>query len=175
MTRKSIKYSIFCTGIVIGFVVIDFLLVQETNVVSVRSALAADLSVISPDKATKIKTLLGVDLIYSDFFPNVDNRANVLIQTQVAQLEKKSDPAVISTEPIKYPIKKTVENPRITAPRPVSYDNVNGKLVCDKKNDHPTKSKKGKGKHLDMECCFDPDEYPNPWCYYPKEKYGKYL
>ncbi|NTW15703.1 MAG: hypothetical protein HGA38_05070 [Candidatus Moranbacteria bacterium] len=63
--------------------------------------------------------------------------------------------------------------PRITAPHPVSYKKVNGRLVCAKKHDHPSKS--GKGKHLDMECCLDPDEYPNPWCYYPPEKYGKYL
>jgi hypothetical protein len=48
-------------------------------------------------------------------------------------------------------------------------------MVCAKKNDKPGKSNKGKSKHLDMECCLDPDEYPNPWCYYPPEKYGKYL
>lgn len=63
-----------------------------------------------------------------------------------------------------------IERPRpkpiITAPMPVAYDRVNGKLVCDKKNDKPRKSKKGKGKHLDMECCLDPDEYPNPHCTY---------
>ena len=56
--------------------------------------------------------------------------------------------------------------PRITAPMPVSYKRVNGKLVCAKKNDKPRKSKQGKGKHLDMECCLDPDEYPNPHCTY---------
>ncbi|NTW13879.1 MAG: hypothetical protein HGA31_02515 [Candidatus Moranbacteria bacterium] len=65
--------------------------------------------------------------------------------------------------------------PKITAPHPVSYKKENGRLVCAKKNDHPSKSKQHKGKHLDMECCLDPDEYPNPWCYYPKDKYGKYL
>lgn len=56
--------------------------------------------------------------------------------------------------------------PKITAPRPVSAKIVNGKLVCAKKNDKPRKSKQNKGKHLDMECCLDPDEYPNPWCTY---------
>jgi|GEM_PF-617302 len=56
--------------------------------------------------------------------------------------------------------------PKITAPRPVSAKKVNGRLVCAKKNDHPRKSKQHKGKHLDMECCLDPDEYPNPWCTY---------
>ena len=56
--------------------------------------------------------------------------------------------------------------PKITAQRPVSAKVVNGKLVCAKKNDKPRKSKQDKGKHLDLECCLDPDEYPNPWCTY---------
>lgn len=65
--------------------------------------------------------------------------------------------------------------PKITAPKPVAAKNVGGRLVCAKKTDHPGKSKQNKGKHLDMECCLDPDEYPNPWCYYDPKKYGKYL
>lgn len=65
--------------------------------------------------------------------------------------------------------------PVISAPMPVSYDVVGGKLVCAKKNDHPGKSTKDKGKHMDMECCLDPDEYPNPHCTYSASKYGKYL
>jgi hypothetical protein len=65
--------------------------------------------------------------------------------------------------------------PRITAPMPASYKIVDGRLVCAKKNDNPGKSKQNKGRHMDMECCLDPDEYPNPHCYYPPNKYGKYL
>lgn len=73
-------------------------------------------------------------------------------------------------------IKRPKPKPRITAPKPIAATKtVNGRRVCAKKNDHPGKSKQGKSKHLDMECCLDPDEYPNPWCYYPPEKYGKYL
>ena len=60
-------------------------------------------------------------------------------------------------------------------PMPVSYKVARGRLVCAKNNDHPEKSKKNKGKHLDMECCLDPDEYPNPHCYYPTDKYGNIL
>lgn len=56
--------------------------------------------------------------------------------------------------------------PKITARKPVAAKRVGGKLVCAKKNDKPQKSDKGKGKHLDLECCLDPDEYPNPWCSY---------
>lgn len=62
--------------------------------------------------------------------------------------------------------------PKITAPKPIAVTKTDsrGRLICAKKDDHPRKSKKGKGKHLDMECCLDPDEYPNPWCYYPPGK-----
>lgn len=52
-----------------------------------------------------------------------------------------------------------------------------GRKVCEKKNDKPGKSKENnKGKiHMDMECCLDPDEIPNPHCYYDPGKYGKYM
>jgi len=65
--------------------------------------------------------------------------------------------------------------PKITAPKPASYKIVNGRLVFAKNKDKPSKSDKNKKKHLDMECCLDPDEYPNPHCYYDPGKYGKYL
>jgi hypothetical protein len=65
---------------------------------------------------------------------------------------------------------------KINAPAPFWYAKDGaGRMVCDKKNDHPGKSKQGKKKHMDMECCLDPDEYPNPHCYYSPQKYGKYL
>lgn len=56
--------------------------------------------------------------------------------------------------------------PKFSARRPVAAKKVGGKLVCAKKHDDPHKSDQGKGKHLDLECCLDPDEYPNPWCSY---------
>lgn len=71
--------------------------------------------------------------------------------------------------------KPVLPKQRITAPAPASYKVVNGRKVCEKSNDRPSKSKQNKGRHMDMECCLDPDEYPNPHCYYPPEKYGKYL
>lgn len=65
---------------------------------------------------------------------------------------------------------------KITAPMPAWYKkDTLGRLVCAKKKDHPGKSKQGKKKHLDMECCLDSDEYPNPHCYYDPAVYGKYL
>jgi hypothetical protein len=36
---------------------------------------------------------------------------------------------------------------------------------CPEKNDHPSYSKT-KGKHMDEDCCPDPDEWPNPRCAY---------
>lgn len=65
--------------------------------------------------------------------------------------------------------------PKITAPKPASYKVINGRLVCAKNKDKPAKSDKNKKKHLDMECCLDPDEYPNPHCYYDPGKYSKYM
>lgn len=68
-----------------------------------------------------------------------------------------------------------LEIARANAPLPVKFKWENGRRVCEKDNDKPKKSKKGKGHHLDMECCLDPDEDPNPHCYYPPEKYGDLL
>lgn len=50
-----------------------------------------------------------------------------------------------------------------------------GRLVCSKKNDKPSKSDSNKKGHMDRECCLDPDEVPNPRCYYPVSKYGDLL
>lgn len=66
--------------------------------------------------------------------------------------------------------------PAIRAPGPYVFEKDEaGRKVCNKKNDHPGKSKQNKGKHMDMECCLDPDEIPNPHCFYSQSKYGKYL
>lgn len=43
---------------------------------------------------------------------------------------------------------------------------------CRHKNDHPRKSKQGKGKHMDEDCCPDPDEWPNPGCAYSGKGLG---
>lgn len=66
--------------------------------------------------------------------------------------------------------------PGLKAGYPAIYKkDSQGRLVCPTKNDKPAKSKKDKPTHIDMECCLDPDEIPNPHCYYPREKYGKLL
>lgn len=50
-----------------------------------------------------------------------------------------------------------------------------GRMVCIHDDDKPKISNKDKPVHKDMECCLDPDEFPNPYCHYPREKYGKVL
>jgi hypothetical protein len=56
--------------------------------------------------------------------------------------------------------------PKIQKYWPNSYDKRGGKLVCWKKNDKPHKSNKNPYGDVDMQCCLDPDEIPNPWCTY---------
>ncbi|MFA5777458.1 MAG: hypothetical protein WC906_03405 [Parcubacteria group bacterium] len=77
---------------------------------------------------------------------------------------------------IKRP-KASIE-PVVRAPMPYVYDvDSLGRKVCNHKHDHPHKSDKKDHKkgHMDMECCLDPDEVPNPNCYYDPDVYGKYL
>ncbi|MFH1182924.1 MAG: hypothetical protein V1690_01535 [Candidatus Moraniibacteriota bacterium] len=68
---------------------------------------------------------------------------------------------------IQVAARRTTVVRRITAPKPLAKTRiVGGKRMCANKNDKPRKSKTNHGKHMDMECCLDPDEYPNPWCSY---------
>jgi len=70
---------------------------------------------------------------------------------------------------VNYTLKPAPPKPKRPRARvPVGAKIVNGKYVCKKKHDYVGKSKKNnKGYlHLDLECCLDPDEYPNPWCTY---------
>ena len=84
--------------------------------------------------------------------------------------------ALVSFVPLVASAKDPVVPSLRDAPSPNMYKtDDSGRKVCSKKNDKPSKSKKYKSIHLDMECCLDPDEIPNPHCYYPPEKYGKYL
>jgi hypothetical protein len=52
---------------------------------------------------------------------------------------------------------------------------VNGRRVCKKNNDNPSKSKNNPVGHIDAECCLDPDEVPNSRCSYPSEIYSKMI
>lgn len=55
---------------------------------------------------------------------------------------------------------------RAAAARAASLKAASVKVSCAEKNDgHPGKSKT-KGKHMDEDCCPDPDEWPKPGCIY---------
>ena len=45
---------------------------------------------------------------------------------------------------------------------------VDGRKVCAHKDDDPHDSYQDKEVHIDRQCCLDPDEVPNPRCYYPE-------
>lgn len=98
-----------------------------------------------------------------------DDSVPIVREQQEIQEKPKSIPTPV---PKSVPVKRPAA---IHVPMPYIYKTENGRKVCATKNDHPRKSKKGKGTHMDMECCLDPDEYPNPHCYYPPEKYEKLL
>jgi hypothetical protein len=66
-------------------------------------------------------------------------------------LEKKEDPAEASNQLMRRIIRPQVK--------------FVAKSSCAEKNDHPGYSKT-KGKHMDEDCCPDPDEWPNPRCAY---------
>jgi len=110
------------------------------------------------------------DVEVIDSHPEEVNKQSIPIEGS-----KKATTKIISPRPkavIMPPVSKRVNN----APRPISYKrNADGLRVCAKRGDHPSKSDTKKKKHMDMECCLDPDEYPNPNCHYPTSKYGKYL
>ncbi len=85
---------------------------------------------------------------------------------ELIKAELNSQEKFTETKRVNYFAKPIPPKPRITAPKPHGAKKVNGKYVCAKKNDKPKKSSKNPEGHLDMECCLDPDEYPNPWCTY---------
>ncbi|MDI6778259.1 MAG: hypothetical protein QMD77_03635 [Patescibacteria group bacterium] len=71
-------------------------------------------------------------------------------------------------------VKRKLARPKKIAPKIISTlpppraktKKVNGLRVCAKKNDHGHESRNRSQPHMDRECCPDPDEWPNPHCYY---------
>lgn len=64
-------------------------------------------------------------------------------------------------------------NPKIDPSIPAKT--LSGKTIahgnlraCKHKHNEPRRSK-NKGFHVDEDCCIDPDEYPNPLCYYSEK------
>lgn len=87
----------------------------------------------------------------------------------LAQKTAEPPPVLVETLPrSRMPVKPAAHFPEL-------FKRENGRLVCSVNHDKPHKSRRGKGRHMDMECCLDPDETPNPNCYYSPEKYGHLL
>ncbi len=68
-------------------------------------------------------------------------------------VEKKIVPKIVTSPIIKRPAPKRIL------------------LTCGEKHDKPHKSRQHKGKHIDEDCCPDPDEWPNPACAYSSGGY----
>jgi hypothetical protein len=76
------------------------------------------------------------------------------------EFEKQTQPAEAKPE-VKPQMQKSVA----TAPKIIIRKPVVLRISCAEKNDHPSKSAT-KGKHMDEDCCPDPDEWPKPGCVY---------
>ena len=90
--------------------------------------------------------------------------------------------AIASVLGVADSVKKKLIKPKKIAPKVINAPppraetkKVNGLRVCAKKNDHGRESHKGSQPHMDRECCPDPDEWPNPHCYYTPEQLSRML
>jgi len=87
--------------------------------------------------------------IFPEFYDIVSTLNLDKKETGIAQTSKVLIKRVISSPPVRF----------VSGPS------------CAVKNDHPSKSKT-KGKHMDEDCCPDPDEWPNPHCSYSSGALG---
>ena len=107
------------------------------------------------------------------------NSKNKFIQATIGSKLRKLNidinGAIHLARTIDYTYRPAPPKPKRPAARiPGGAKVVNGRYVCKKKKDYVGKSKNNnKGYlHLDLECCLDPDEYPNPWCTYRPGELG---
>lgn len=107
-----------------------------------------------------------------------NNKSTIIYAVAGSKLKKLTIDNTGTTHPsriIDYTYKPAPPKPRRPRARiPGGAKKVNGKYVCGKKHGYVGKSKSNnKGYlHLDLECCLDPDEYPNPWCTYKPGELG---
>lgn len=64
--------------------------------------------------------------------------------------------------------KDTAKNTTATKPPVAPKKEASKAISCKHENDHPSYSKT-KGKHMDEDCCPDPDERPKPGCVYSQK------
>ena len=97
-------------------------------------------------------------------------------ETDFFQEEDVIEKVALPVAPSKPSVPRGYIAPGIVASVPATYKKDSlGRMVCEKRKDKPGISTQDKPVHIDMECCLDPDEIPNPFCYYHPERYGKLL
>jgi hypothetical protein len=116
--------------------------------------------------------------------PAGDAGTTVAPEEKVTPDEEKPPVVVLQENKEEKPVEKIVEN-TMKAPAPVVRKDTtkttavakppvipkkeaSKSISCKHKNDHPSYSKT-KGKHMDEDCCPDPDEWPKPGCVYSKK------
>jgi hypothetical protein len=121
-----------------------------------------------------------------------EKEAEIYAVGNVLAAEKESDGENISPENsgravasvlgVADSVKKKLIKPKKIAPKVINAPppraetkKVNGLRVCAKRNNHGHESHNGSRSHMDRECCPDPDEWPNPHCYYTPEQLSRML
>lgn len=121
---------------------------------------------------------MGMDFEYN-FFPTLSDspKSSLLATKNMTQFEAAANTFALDFEAIEIMKKKTAERLRQQAIAAEKerikslYRPSTQKSVCIEKHIHPSKSDK-QGKHIDEDCCPDPDEWPNLRCKYKPSDYA---
>ena len=121
---------------------------------------------------------MGQDFEYN-FFPVLSDssKSSLLTTKRMSQFEAAANTFSLDFEAIALQKKKTAERLRqqaIAAEKErikTLYRPSTQKSVCVEKHIHPSKSDR-QGKHIDEDCCPDPDEWPNLRCKYKSSDFG---
>lgn len=121
---------------------------------------------------------MGQNFEYN-FFPALidSSKSSSLVTENMPQFEAAANTFTLDFEAIELAKKKTAERLKQQAIAAEKarikslYRPSTQKSVCIEKHIHPSKSDK-QGKHVDEDCCPDPDEWPNLRCKYKPSDYG---
>lgn len=157
---KKYRSTIFLAGVVF---IINFLTFVQTNQKSQEVDLIKEVE-------AEVFTIDSSKEALSKIQETTKKFEEKIEEEKIEVLEKIEKKPAVKKVPTTISIYGLVFEP------PVQYKRDSlGRMVCIHENDKPKISNKNKPVHKDMECCLDPDEFPNPYCHYPREKYGKLL
>ena len=97
-----------------------------------------------------------------------NNKRDSRLCGQSIQLEKQDElvyEKLIQPNKARLQIEKQLQKNAATALGTIVRKQAVLRISCTEKNDHPSYSD-SKGKHMDEDCCPDPDEWPKPGCAY---------